>query len=83
MIGTKRLPLKNASAFGKVNFMIGGKAAFVPFAVFPIGDIAIVGFAVAEIEAAPVKVFLLDCHGCSFTTYVQYAPTLHPRTVAC
>ena len=75
--------MKNASALGKVDFMIGGKAAFVPFAVFPIGDIAIVGFAVAEIEAAPVKVFLLDCHGCSFNTYVQYAPTLHPRTVAC
>ena len=75
--------VENASALGKVNLVIGGKAALVPFAVFPIGDIAIVGFAVAEIEAAPVKVFLLDCHGCSFNTYVQYAPTLHLCTVAC
>ena len=62
MIGTKRLPLKNASALGKVDFMIGGKAAFVPFAIFPMRFKAVVGLMVAEIEAAPIQVFFLDGH---------------------
>ena len=54
--------VENARALGKVQVVIGGQAAFIPFTIFPMRFKAVVGLMVAEIEAAPVQVFFLDGH---------------------
>ena len=49
--------MEDAGALGKVQVMVGGQTALVPFAVLPMGLVAVVGLVVAEVEAAPVKIF--------------------------
>ena len=55
--------MENARALGQVEAVVGGKAALVPRAVLPIGDVANVRLAVAKVQATPVQVLFLNCHG--------------------
>ena len=50
--------LQDAGALVHGDVGIGGQRAFIPLAVFIVGDIAVIGLDIAEADIAPVKVLL-------------------------
>ena len=54
--------VKDACALGDIQRMVGGQLAFAPLAVLVVAHIAVIRLAIAEIEATPIQILLLDCH---------------------